>query len=62
MKNLPTNGRDGEENQKIINCKYHQWKNFPTWTKDKERKTEIGGEKGNVIWSMKDLDDKGLRW
>ena len=49
-----------EENQKIIKCRYCQWKNLPTWTKDRKKKTEIGQERKNVVWSMKDLDDKGL--
>ena len=60
MKNLPTNEGDGEENRKIIKCRYRRWKNLPTWTKDREGKTEIGGEKGNVVWSMRNLDNKGL--
>ena len=28
--------------------------------KDKIGKTEIGGERRNVVWSMRDLDNKGL--
>ena len=27
---------------------------------DREGKTEIDREKRNVVWSMRDLDDKGL--
>ena len=38
MKNLPTNEGDGEENQKIIDIINE--KNVPTWTKDREDKTE----------------------
>ena len=60
MKNLPTNEGDEEENRKIIRCRYCQWKNLPIWTKDKEGKTENSGEKRNVVWSMRNLDDKGL--
>ena len=44
----------------VESCRYCQWKNLLTWTKDKKRKTEIGGERRNVVWSMRDLDDKGL--
>ena len=62
IKNLPTNEGDGEENQKIIKYRYCRWKNLPIWTKDRERKTEIGGEKRDVLWSMRDLDDKRLGW
>ena len=39
----------GEKNQKIIEYKYWQWKNLLTWTKDRERKTEIGGEKKDLF-------------
>ena len=55
----------GKENQKIIRYRYCQWKNLPTWTEDKERKTEIyregsrSMERGGVC-SRKDLDDKGI--
>ena len=62
IKNLPTDEGDREENQKIIKYRYRRWKNFLTWTKDRERKTEIDGEKRDVVWLMKDLDDKGLGW
>ena len=56
----PTDKGDREENRKIIKCRYHQWKNLPIWTKDREWKTEIGGEREDVVWSMRDLDDKDL--
>ena len=62
MKNLPTNEKDGEENRKIIKCRYRQSKNLPIWTKDREGKTEFGRERKNVVWLMKDLDNKGLGW
>ena len=62
IKNLPTDKGNGEENQKIIKCRYRWWKILQTWTKDRERKTEIGGERKNVVWLMRDLDDKGLRY
>ena len=62
MKNLPIDEGDLEENRKIIRYRYCQWKNLPTRTKNKEGKTESGGERKNVIWSVKDLDDKELRW
>ena len=38
-----------EENWKIIKFKYHQWKNLPTWTKDRERKPEIDGERRDLL-------------
>ena len=57
-----TDEGDGEENRKIIKCRYYWWKNLLTWTKDRKGKTEIGGERGDVVWSMKNLDDKGLGW
>ena len=60
IKNLLTDEGDREENRKIIKCRYCQWKNLPTWTKDRKEKTEIGGERGVVVWSMRDLDDKEL--
>ena len=56
IKNLPIEEGDGEENWKIIRCRYCQWKNFLTWTKDREEKTEISGEKRDVIV------DEGLGW
>ena len=49
MKNLPTDEGDGEKNRKIINIDIVDEKNLPTWTKDKERKTEIGGERRDVV-------------
>ena len=60
IKNLPTDEGDGEKNRKIIKCRYRRWKNLPIWTKDREGKTEIDGERRNVVWLIKDLDDKGL--
>ena len=39
----------GKENQKIIKCRYYQIKNLPIWTKDREEKTEIGGEKKDLL-------------
>ena len=42
MKNLPTDEKDGEENQKIIKCRCRQSKNLSTWTKDNEGAIEIG--------------------
>ena len=59
MKNLPTNERNEEKNRKIINIVDE--KNLPTWTKDKERKTESSGERRDVVLLMKGVDDKGLR-
>ena len=35
-------------------------KNLSTWTKDKKGKTKSGGEKRDVIWSLRKLDDKRL--
>ena len=60
MKNLPIDEGDGEENQKIIKYRYCRWKNLLTLTKDMKKKTEIGGERGDVFCLMKDLDDRGL--
>ena len=48
----------GEENRKIIDI--FDEKNLPTWTKDREGKTEIGGKRRDVVWLMRDLDDKEL--
>ena len=53
-----------EENQKIIEYSYCQWKNLPTWTKDRERKNEIDEEERSLFdeglvqkgtWMMRDL-------
>ena len=60
MKNLSIDEGDGKQNRKIINCRFCRGKNLPTWTKDKEKKTEIGEEKRDMVWLMRDLDDKGL--
>ena len=66
MKNLSTDEGDVKENQKIIKCRYCRWKNLPTWAKDREGKTGIGGEKSGMFegetWLIKDLNDKGLGW
>ena len=50
------------ENRKIIKYRYCQWKNLLSWTKDREGKTEIGGERKNMVWLIKDLNNKELRW
>ena len=51
-----------EENRKIIDIVDE--KNLLTWTKDREGKTEIGGERRSLfeerLVRRKDLDDKGL--
>ena len=60
MKNLPTDEGDEIENRKIISVDIVNEKNLPTWTKDRERKTEKAGERRDMVWSMKELDDKGL--
>ena len=60
MNNLPTDEGDKDKNRKISKYRYCGWKNVLTWTKDKEGKTEISGESRNVVWSMRDLDNKGL--
>ena len=66
MKNLPAWwGGDWRGKPKDHKCKYCRWKNLPTWTEDKERKTEIDRERLRLmerrgICSKKDLDDKGL--
>ena len=39
-------------------CRYCQWKNLPTWTKDKEGKTETGGGRRDVILLIRNLDNK----
>ena len=60
MKNLPTDEGDREENRKIISVDIINEKNLLTWTKDRERKTEIGRKKVHVVQLMRVLDDKGL--
>ena len=60
IKNLLINEGDGEENRKIISVDIVDKKNILTWTKDWKRKTEIGGKKRDVVWMMRDLNDKGL--
>ena len=62
MKNLPTNEGDEKENRKIIKCRYYRWKNRLIWTKNRKEETEIDGEKKDVVWSMRDWDDKRLGW
>ena len=49
MKNISTDEGNGEENRKIIKYKYCQWKNLPTWSKDRERNTEVCGERKNLV-------------
>ena len=54
-----------EENRKIIKYRYCQWKNLPTWTKDRKGKSEIDKEGSRLIekrgvFSRRDLGDKGL--
>ena len=51
-------GRGGKP--KDHKCRYCQWKNLSTWTKNMKRKTKIGRERRDVVWLMRDLDDKGL--
>ena len=48
MKNLLINEGDREENRKTISVDIVK-KNIPTWTKDRERKTESGGEKKDLV-------------
>ena len=48
MKNLPTRWeRDWKRKPKDHKCRYCRWKNLPTWTKDREGKTEIDREEGH---------------
>ena len=61
-KKSPTDEKNEDKNGKIIKCRYCRWKNLLTWTKNREGKTEIDRERGDVVWSMKDLDNKGLGW
>ena len=38
-----------KKNQKIIKCRYCQWKNLLIWTKERKRKTEIGGKRRALV-------------
>ena len=38
-----------KENQKIIEYRYCQWKNFSTWTGNKKRKTEIDDKRRDLV-------------
>ena len=49
MKNLSTDEGNGEENRKIISVNIANKKNLPTWTKDRKRKIENGGERRDVV-------------
>ena len=39
-----------EENQKIIECKYCQWKNLLTWTRDREGESEDMWREERLGW------------
>ena len=59
MKNLLTDEENGEENRKIMKCRYYWWKNLLTWMKNKEGKTEKDREKRELFeeetWMIRDL-------
>ena len=38
-----------EENQKIIEYRYYEWKNLPTWTKTEKEKPEDESMKNLLI-------------